>query len=287
VSITDLSDLTIRTFAANDAQRLTTLLHEAYAELARLGLNFTAVDQDAETTVRRATVGSCWVAQTQDGRLVGTITMSIPPSEEIQRLTGKARGPGTAWLNQLAVAPHVRGQGLARRLWDIGRTWSLDQGVTRIGLDTAAPAHHLIAMYERWGFKACDLVRWSGKTYDSMVMLAEPSLPKPDQSPSPRWPASSNRELWERARQAQAVAATERQVGRIVCCRQITYEVGDEVPLDGIVWNVLGIFEPLNPRDPWTVSLVARSGDRPVFRSPSVCVAQREVLRVYDGLSFE
>ncbi|MEU0885681.1 hypothetical protein ABZ345_44465 [Lentzea sp. NPDC005914] len=43
-----------------DGLELTAMLHLAYAELGDLGLNFTAVDQDITTTVRRAQAGSSW-----------------------------------------------------------------------------------------------------------------------------------------------------------------------------------------------------------------------------------
>jgi hypothetical protein len=40
-----------------------------------------------------------------------------------------------------------------------------------VGVDTAVPAGHLIDLYARWGFEPAGTVHWTGKTYDSMVML--------------------------------------------------------------------------------------------------------------------
>jgi hypothetical protein len=44
----------LRPFTSADTSRLTTLLHDAYAVLGQRGLNFTAVDQTDETTLRLA-----------------------------------------------------------------------------------------------------------------------------------------------------------------------------------------------------------------------------------------
>lgn len=42
-----------------------------------------------------------------------------------------------------------------------------------MGLDTAVPAEHLAAMYARWGFVPVEVIRFEGKTYDSVVMTIE------------------------------------------------------------------------------------------------------------------
>lgn len=164
------SVLEVRPFVDADTSSLTELLHEAYAELGALGLNYTAVDQDDETTRHRARGGQCWVVE-DNGELVATLTMSLPPSKELQQLTAEARQPKRAWLNQVAVSPHMRGTGIARKLWGIGKTWAAGQGATSIGVDTAVPAVHLIDLYAGWGFGHRDTIHWSGKTYDSVVMV--------------------------------------------------------------------------------------------------------------------
>lgn len=161
----------IRTFQADDARPLTALLHAAYAELGARGLNFTAVDQDEDTTLARAGAGQCWVMEDAHGGLIATLTMSYPPSQGIRELTPEARQEHCAWLNQLAVCPQHRGQGLAAQLWQLGRSWAIAQGARVIGLDTALPAEHLIALYERWGFVTRDTIHWPGKTYHSTIMM--------------------------------------------------------------------------------------------------------------------
>ena len=173
----------MRAFERGDVPHLTRLLHRAYAELGAAGLNFTAVDQDDETTLRRASGGASWVL-VDDDQLVATMTISLPAEEKLRELTPEAAVQGRAWLNQLAVDPTKRGEGLARLLRDQGFEWCARQGATSIGLDTAKPATHLVELYTSWGFTAVDEVQWPGKTYRSVVLTrrlpdrfpAEPSL---------------------------------------------------------------------------------------------------------------
>lgn len=82
----------LRRFAPDDASALTSLLHRAYAEHAALGLNFTAVDQDEDETLRRAQSGVTWVVDSGEA-LTAAITISTPPSVLLQELTVCARAP--------------------------------------------------------------------------------------------------------------------------------------------------------------------------------------------------
>ena len=162
--------LSVRPFEAADAAPLTELLHAAYAELGAMGLNYTAVDQDVETTRERALGGQCWIVE-QDGQIVGSLTMSLPPSTGLQELTKAARESERAWLNQVAVSPLLRGHGIAADLWRRGRRWAAAKGASSIGVDTAIPAEHLVQLYSSWGFEQVDTIHWPGKTYDSIVMI--------------------------------------------------------------------------------------------------------------------
>lgn len=165
---------TLRLFEPTDAPTLTDFLHRAYAELGERGLNFTAVDQDVETTLFRAAKGRCWIAVDAD-RVVGTLTVSLPPGRHLDALTPVA-GQAGAWLNQMAVDPDRRGEGIAATMWQTGLAWAAAQGVTAIGVDTAVPATHLQALYARWGFVPRGTIQWPGKTYESTVMLRDVTL---------------------------------------------------------------------------------------------------------------
>lgn len=161
-----------RRYRPEDAPELTRLLNGAYRELKDMGLNFTAATQGVETTRRRVAEGVCWVVE-HEGRVSATMTMSVPPSEDIRSLSEHARQPDTGWLCQVAVGPELRGRAVAKTLFDVACAWAINHGIRTVGLDTAAPAEHLVAMYTRWGFEHVDDVHFPGKTYDSVVMTRE------------------------------------------------------------------------------------------------------------------
>ncbi|MYS22180.1 Acetyltransferase (GNAT) family protein [Streptomyces sp. DvalAA-14] len=162
-------EVALRAFREGDAAEVTDLLHRAYAELGAQGLNFTAVDQDEETTLSRASAGACWVVVAR-GRIVATGTVSLPPHEGLRTLTRHARVSTRAWLNQLAVDPSLRGHGYARLLREQGFAWARGAGATSIGLDTALSADHLVRLYRGWDFTHRDTIQVPGKVYRSVVM---------------------------------------------------------------------------------------------------------------------
>lgn len=160
---------TIRPPREADIPAVTRLVHAAYAEHGAAGLNFTAVDQSEATTRLRLFAGQSWVIE-RGGEPIATATVSIPPGEHIRRLAALAREPRVAWLNQLAVHPRHRGEGLARRLLEQVVSHARRQDAQTLALETAAPATRLRALYERWGFTDGEIIHWPGKTYDSVVM---------------------------------------------------------------------------------------------------------------------
>lgn len=164
------SSLTIRHFVDTDAGAVTRVLHAAYAELGASGLNYTAVDQNSSTTLIRARGGQCWVVE-RGAHIVGTLTMSLPPSSGLQYLTSEAQVSQRAWLNQVAVLPTEQRAGIASELWRLGLEWARAHEATSIGVDTAVPAEHLVRLYGAWGFTQVATIHWPGKTYDSVVMV--------------------------------------------------------------------------------------------------------------------
>jgi GNAT superfamily N-acetyltransferase len=159
--------VSIRTLRAADSiADLTALLHRGYARLGDLGLNYTAVDQSEETTRRRAHRGTCLVAES-DGRLVGTISFH-----------GKDEASESPWfrrddvmvLEQFTVEPALQGRGIGAALMDAAERAARKAGAAFAVGDTAAPAAHLIAMYEARGYEQVDTVHWPGKTYRSVVL---------------------------------------------------------------------------------------------------------------------
>jgi predicted N-acetyltransferase YhbS len=132
-----------------------------------MGLNYTAVDQDDAVTGRRARKGTCLVAE-EDGAVVGTLSLHGPEEKsENEWFTRR----GLVVLEQFAVEPRLQGRGLGRALMTEAERRARAQGASHLVGDTAEPAAHLIAFYERLGYRVVDHVRWPGKTYRSVVLV--------------------------------------------------------------------------------------------------------------------
>lgn len=160
-------EIDIRPLADGDSiESLTQVIHEAYARLGAMGLNYTAVDQSPEVTRQRARRGVCYVA-VHEGRLIGTIT--IQPTEPDSPCE-YFRQAQVASARQFAVAPDFQGLGLGGALLEVAESWAARNGYAEIAIDTAEPAKHLVDLYSRRGYLHAGYVQWSGKTYRSVVM---------------------------------------------------------------------------------------------------------------------
>ena len=157
----------VRSLLETDSiEALTSLLHRAYAPLGAKGLNYTAVNQTTDTTLRRIAGNECMVVD--DGiRIIGTILFYPPGS-----LSGCAsfERPGVSAIGQLAVDPVHQGKGIAKLMIRAAERRAIDIGSCELALDTAESASDLIAWYEREGFRFVEHVQWSDKIYRSVVM---------------------------------------------------------------------------------------------------------------------
>ncbi len=145
---------------------LTALLHAAYASLGAIGLNYTAVDQSDEVTLRRIAGGECWLALDGDA-LIGTVLFR-PPG--VSRGTPHFERPTVASLGQFAVAPSRQREGVGAILMRHAEIRAREIGAAELALDTAEGAAHLIAWYGRQGFRFVEYAQWEGKTYRTLVM---------------------------------------------------------------------------------------------------------------------
>jgi GNAT superfamily N-acetyltransferase len=145
---------------------LTVMIHAAYKRLGDLGLNYTAVDQDASVTRARAERGQCLVAEIE-GRLVGTVTWYAPgcggPCDWYRR-------PEVATFGQLAVNPDHQGRGIGSNLIAEVERRAGQSAALELALDTAEPARHLVDYYARLGYRVVEHAQWAGKTYRSLIM---------------------------------------------------------------------------------------------------------------------
>lgn len=162
--------IVIRRFGPGDSiTELTEFLHRAYKPLADMGLRFFATYQDDDATLRRVRAGDCYLA-IQDGTLVGTVTFRDPGRS--QGCPYYERGD-VATFNQLAVDPDRRGEGIGRRLMTLVEELAIAAGAAEIACDTAESAAHLIALYERRGYRAVGFVDWRPTTNYRSVILSK------------------------------------------------------------------------------------------------------------------
>jgi len=150
---------------ADDVHALTELLHRAYSQLAELGFRYHATWQDAATTLRRLNEGVPFVAM-QDGKIVGTITLYVPPN--VSGCDWYDRGD-VACFGQFGVAPNLQRCGIGSQLLDAIEAEAVARNIPNLGLDTAEGATHL-TMYERRGFQPVGFVDWEITNYRSVIM---------------------------------------------------------------------------------------------------------------------
>ncbi len=160
-------DIFVRPLSANDSiAELTHLLHAAYAQLAALGFNYTAVDQSEAVTRERIAQGECYVAAA-DGALVGTILFTTPDQTHGSPWLGKA---DVCEFHQFGVLPRYQGSGIGSRLLDHVENRARALSATEIAFNTSEGAHQLIGWYVRRGYRHIEHIQWEGKTYRSVIM---------------------------------------------------------------------------------------------------------------------
>jgi ribosomal protein S18 acetylase RimI-like enzyme len=173
------TDLIIRPVQADDdLDAITAVIRSAYAELSAMGFRYWATHQSAADTADRFAKGCGFVAlrpsSSNDSiraRIVGTITVNHPDPDNQSAIY---RDPTTYGIGQFAVDPAEQGRGLGRRLHDHALDYIQERGGRRAALDTAEGAHHLIALYEGWGYRIVENVDWRPFTnYLSVVMVKE------------------------------------------------------------------------------------------------------------------
>jgi GNAT superfamily N-acetyltransferase len=164
--------ISIRPLAPDDdVEALTGMLHRAYAVLGAMGLNYTAVDQTPEVTRKRLGHGVGLAAVEPGGRIVGTLVYNPPAGPDSPKwLTPWLRRPDVAHFGQFAVEPALQKRGIGGRLMDAVEDMARAAGARELALDTAEPALHLIASYERRGYRFIEYAQWEGKRYRSVIM---------------------------------------------------------------------------------------------------------------------
>lgn len=150
----------------DDLAQLTNLIHAAYAPHAAKGLRYWGTHQSIDDTAKRLSTGQGFIAEL-NGEYVGTITVRPPQPESPIKLY---RQPHTWSISQFAVSPEFKGKGLGKALHEAALAHARSNGARAIGLDTAAPATSLIAMYQAWGYEIAGEHKWPQTNYLSVLM---------------------------------------------------------------------------------------------------------------------
>ena len=159
--------MTIRTARPDeDWESLTLLIRSAYAYWAERNQKFVATTQDAEETRKRATSGTCFLAEI-DGKIVGTLT--VYPSDP-EDYCPYYRNPQVAAFGQFAVDPACQGKGIGTKLIEAAEDYARATGHTELALDTSENAQILIDYYNRLGFQVVGDMDWHSTNYHSVVM---------------------------------------------------------------------------------------------------------------------
>jgi GNAT superfamily N-acetyltransferase len=151
---------------SDSVPEITALLHDAYAELARLGFRYLATHQPEEVTARRLARGFPLVAEL-DGRMVGTVTLyPSRPDHPVEWY----RRPEVCHFGQFGVRPELQRQGIGLALLRAVEENARARGAAEIACDTAEGAAHLRAWYEREGYRFIQTMDWPETNYLSVVL---------------------------------------------------------------------------------------------------------------------
>jgi len=148
--------MTIRRWRDDDSvEKLTDLLHAAYAEWGAAGVYFWAIDQSSEVTRERLEGGVTWLAVDGD-EWIGTVTL-YPGTRADIPYYGR---PGLWYFGQFGVLPAFKGRGVGRALFDVVVGHAATAGGRELACDTNEKASRLIGMYEAWGLAQVGRHTW-------------------------------------------------------------------------------------------------------------------------------
>jgi GNAT superfamily N-acetyltransferase len=153
----------------DDIERITDMLHQAYAPLAARGMRFLASHQNSTVTRHRMGKGETMVAE-DDGLVVGVATLKHPGRSDGSPFYER---PDVAGFGQFAVRPSHQGSGIGAALLQLAEERAAELGARHLALDTSEHASDLIALYEAKGFTFVEYVTWRDVNYRSVVMAKE------------------------------------------------------------------------------------------------------------------
>jgi ribosomal protein S18 acetylase RimI-like enzyme len=141
--------LTVRVAGDRDAEAVGALSVVAYREDGYLdGIGGPELGADLADGARRVREATVLVAETDDGELVGTVTLAEPGSPYAETAE-----PGEIEVRMLAVAPAARRQGIAAALMEAAHAEARQRGMRRVVLCSEASYTQVHRFYERLGYQ--------------------------------------------------------------------------------------------------------------------------------------
>lgn len=132
--------VTVRDYTPADQAACLALYREGLLG-GQLAENDTGLDiDDIELAYARSAGSGFWVAQTNDGRVVGMIGV-------------QQHEPGTAEIRRLRVAADVRRRGIGSKLLTRALEFCRDQHVLKVVLDTFIDREPALALFAKFHFR--------------------------------------------------------------------------------------------------------------------------------------
>ena len=169
-STVQMIDFAIRRLRSCDSlDALTHVLHRAFEDLARRGIECQCANQSVDRTNDRVKRGECFIA-VSGSQMIGTITLEHPDRTSAIEAY---RDLATASVHQLAVDPANQGAGVGGALIAYATAWAGARRYERLALDTPQGASREVAWYIGRGFDLAQTVHVLGRRYASVVLTKE------------------------------------------------------------------------------------------------------------------
>lgn len=159
------------TYTSDLVEKTTALLHEAYAQHLANGFHFSAATQDDETTHKRLASATALIGFREDAVVAtGIIYEKLQARPD---LPSWFSGADVGVAAQLAVSPGLQRHGIGSELLEILERQAKGWGKLHLALDTAEPAHELIAFYQKRGYVMVDHFQYADTSFRHIILSKE------------------------------------------------------------------------------------------------------------------
>ncbi|ANZ61035.1 acetyltransferase [Secundilactobacillus paracollinoides] len=139
---------------ADVAEKLTSLLHQAYAADVRLGIHFAASSVTVENVRKHIESTPTFILEDDDGTIVATTSVRLPWSDNPSPF-------GLPHLGWVATNPDYQQQGFSKQIisWVVTNYVKPELYTPAVTIGTAADHPWLLSFYKSLGFKVIDITQ--------------------------------------------------------------------------------------------------------------------------------